>query len=113
MARIWLQGIKSLNLWPVGNSDFICIHKKRSSRKTFYKESTETATERAITWISDMDIAPQKSQLCFAQPFHHSGFNQLSLHESRSTAEDSLQVAQDSRIVPTCNLLVKYRKRIS
>jgi hypothetical protein len=60
-----------------------------------------------------MDRAPQKSQLYFPRPFHHYGINQLSLHESRGTAEDSLQVAQDSRIVATCNLLVNYRKRIS
>lgn len=60
-----------------------------------------------------MDIAPQKCKFCFPPPFHHSGINQRSLHESRSTAEDSLQVAQESRIVATCNLLVNSRKRIS
>jgi hypothetical protein len=60
-----------------------------------------------------MDIAPQKCKFCFPQPFDHSGINQLSLHESRSTADDSLQVAQDSRIVATCNLLVKSRKRFN
>jgi hypothetical protein len=60
-----------------------------------------------------MDIAPQKCKFCFPQTFHHSGINQLSLQESRSTAEDSLQVAQDSRIVAICNLLVNSRKRIS
>jgi len=60
-----------------------------------------------------MDIAPQKCKFFFPQPFHHFGINQLSLHESRSTPEDSLQVAQDSRIVATCNLLVNSRKRIS
>jgi hypothetical protein len=60
-----------------------------------------------------MNIAPQKCKFCFPQPFDHSEINQLSLHESRSTAEDSLQVAQDSRIVATCNLLFNSRKRIS